>query len=403
MRNAGDRGAHAGRPPGTPRDAGAGGRVSGSSRPRDTEEQAPPPGGASLFTPAYRVSHADAGGQPGTGSAGPAGYSDAGFGHAGGDDQGSGYTWTDGEPQARGGYDRTGHGSAGYGSADHGSADHGSTDHGTADHGRADHDGAGYGRADVHRAGYGAAADGPQWPDDELGSPYSWSTGDPSAWPGTSLPDAGAQHLMSNAVRGLPPAPGDSLPVYPPGPFAAWNRGQPGRQDGRDGRAGRAGGLADGSQLATATITPDEFDTDYSIPAIRDPSPGQADRSAGSRASARCRGHRRRAGAEGARRSARAGRRPCLARQQGEGQERTAAGQRQEESAAGLARDRGCVRDHRGSGRHPRGHDPARDHAAPASQAEQHPDAGELVAGFAVRAVGLHRQQGDRPGAVDRG
>ncbi len=82
-------------------------------------------------------------------------------------------------------------------------------------------------------------------------------------------------------MRGFPPAPGDSLPVYPPGPFAAWNRGQPGRQDDRDGRAGRAGGLADGSQLATATITPDEFDTDYSIPAIKDPLPGQAGRSAG--------------------------------------------------------------------------------------------------------------------------
>jgi hypothetical protein len=237
--------------------------VSGSSgRPRDTDEQAPPPGGPSLFTPAYRVSHADAGGQPGTSSAGPGGYGDAGFGHAARDDQGSGYAWTDGEPgQARGGYDRAGHGSA--------------------DPGRADHDGAGYGRADVDRAGYGAAADGPAWPDDELGSPYSWATGDPSAWPGTSLPDAGAQHVMSNAVRGFPPAPGDSLPVYPPGPFAAWNRGQPGRQDGRDGRTGRAGGLADGSQLATATITPDEFDTDYSIPAIRDPSPGHAGRSAG--------------------------------------------------------------------------------------------------------------------------
>ena len=240
MRNAGDRAAPGGRPHGTPRDAGAGGRVSGSSgRPGDGGDQAPSPGGASLFTPAYRVSHADAGGQPGTGSAAPAGYGDAGYGRPAADVSGSGYSRADGEQgQARGGYDRDDYGSAGYG-----------------------------------------AADGPAWPDDELGSPYSWSTGDPDAWPGTSLPDAGAQHLMSNAVRGFPPDPGDALPVYPPGPFAAWNRGQPGRQDGRDGRAGRAGALADGSQLATATITPDEFDTDYSIPAIKDPLPGQADRS----------------------------------------------------------------------------------------------------------------------------
>ena len=43
--------------------------------------------------------------------------------------------------------------------------------------------------------------------------------------------------------------------------------------------AGRAGSLAASSQLATATITPDEFDTDYSIPAIKDPAPGQEGRS----------------------------------------------------------------------------------------------------------------------------
>jgi hypothetical protein len=86
--------------------------------------------------------------------------------------------------------------------------------------------------------------------------------------------------VVSNAVRGFPPAPGDALPVYPPGPFAVWNRGQPGRSGGRGGQPARAG-LTDGSQLATATITPDEFDTDYSIPAIKDPVLGHAGRSAG--------------------------------------------------------------------------------------------------------------------------
>jgi len=141
--------------------------------------------------------------------------------------------------------------------------------------GRAGDDAAGHHQAGHDEAGYG----GPSWPDDDLGSPYSWSTGDPDAWPGTSLSGRDAvTQLASNAVRGFPPAPGDSLPAYPPGPFAAWNRGQPGSSDGRP--ADRAGGLADGSQLAVATITPDEFDTDYSLPAIKDPVPGKAGRAA---------------------------------------------------------------------------------------------------------------------------
>jgi hypothetical protein len=96
------------------------------------------------------------------------------------------------------------------------------------------------------------------------------------------LPGRGtaAPHGLSNAARGFPPAPGDPPPVYPPGPFAAWNRGQADRQRGRGGLApgSRAGGHGDTSQLATATITPDEFDTDYSLPAIKDPPPGQAGR-----------------------------------------------------------------------------------------------------------------------------
>src|SRR5258708_7249983 len=97
-----------------------------------------------------------------------------------------------------------------------------------------------------------------------------------------------APNVLSNAVRGFHPAPGDPLPVYPPGPFAAWNRGQPDRQRGRDGQAAgsRASGHADTSQLAIATITPDEFDTDYSLPAIKDPIPGQPGRAAAGRAAA---------------------------------------------------------------------------------------------------------------------
>ena len=107
-----------------------------------------------------------------------------------------------------------------------------------------------------------------------------------------------APDVLSNAVRGFPPAPGDPLPAYPPGPFAAWNRGPRDRQRGRGGQAAgsRAGGQADTSQLATASITPDEFDTDYSLPAIKDPLPGPA-----GRATAAAGLDRRSAGAPGGR------------------------------------------------------------------------------------------------------
>ncbi|HKR71079.1 MAG TPA: hypothetical protein VJT16_19725 [Streptosporangiaceae bacterium] len=133
------------------------------------------------------------------------------------------------------------------------------------------------------QAEYGASATNPAPYYDDLDSGYSWSADDPDAWPAMSLSgrDAVGQPARSNAVRGFPPAPGDPLPVYPPGPFAAWNVGQPGRSDGRSGQSGRAG-LTDASALTTATITPDEFDTDYSLPAIKDPIPGRDRRSAGS-------------------------------------------------------------------------------------------------------------------------
>jgi hypothetical protein len=197
MRNAGDR---------TP------GRSPGHRQRAADAEQPSPGGGASLFTPAYRVS------QPPTGSsaAGPGGA--AGSGGPGG-------------PGGRGG------------------------------------------------------SSGPVWPDDDVRSAYSWATEDEdSAWPGTGLADRGtmAANVLSNAVRGFPPAPGEPLPVYPPGPFAAWNRGQSDRPRRRGGQApgSRVGGHADASKLGAATITPDEFDTDYSLPAIKDPVPAQAGRAA---------------------------------------------------------------------------------------------------------------------------
>ncbi len=244
----------------------AGDRVPGGSSSRRQRaadaEPLTPGGGASLFTPAYRVS------QPATGSntegghtagspargAGDVGSAGTGFSRSPSDLPGSGHSWS-GSGQPAAGYDQAAYasGSAGPGGP--------------------------------------GGADGPVWPDDDLRSAYSWATDDEdSPWPDQGLPGRGtmASNVLSNAVRGFPPAPGDPLPVYPPGPFAAWNRGQPDRQRGRDGQAAgsRAGGHADTAQLAIAAITPDEFDTDYSLPAIKDPIPGQRGRAAAGRAAA---------------------------------------------------------------------------------------------------------------------
>src|SRR5258708_18013861 len=94
--------------------------------------------------------------------------------------------------------------------------------------------------------------------------------------------------VSSRAVVVVPPRPRSPLHTYPPGPSAAWTRSQPDRQRGRDGQAAGnpASGHADTSQLAIAAITPDEFDTDYSLPAINDPIPGQPGRAAAVRAAA---------------------------------------------------------------------------------------------------------------------
>jgi len=109
------------------------------------------------------------------------------------------------------------------------------------------------------------------------------------------------------------------LPVYPPGPFAAWNRGHGGRAG--EGTGSRAGGYAGSSGQLATTITPDEFDTDYSLPAIKDPLPGKAGggatqrtaahgrRSAGSTVTEQPRAPRRGSRASGKERAARTRRR----------------------------------------------------------------------------------------------
>ena len=199
-------------------------------------------GGASLFTPAYRVRHADAPGSPaddGTGLQSPrAGGTDYGADAAG--TQSGGYRWSELDQPS-------------YRNADYGSAGAGSE--------------AGSGWAD----------------NDNKGSGYSWLTDDQGAgsgWPGYSGEGAGAPR-RSNAIRGLPPIPDEPLPVYPPGPFAAWNRGAPDRGSADvaaadllepSSRGARPTARQDSARmLASATITPDEFDTNHSLPAIKDP------------------------------------------------------------------------------------------------------------------------------------
>ncbi|HUC57376.1 MAG TPA: hypothetical protein VMA95_08240, partial [Streptosporangiaceae bacterium] len=211
-------------------------------------------GGASLFTPAYRVRHA----APVPSAAGP--DYDLGSGTSG-----AGYSWSAPEDQGATGYRQVSY-------------------------------------DDRENA----------WADSDLpGGGYSWMTDDPSDGLNWPVAGFGGTHGTGNAIRGFPPLPDEPLPVYPPGPFAAWNRGNgdsgPHKESGSsresgshretagtsyadEGRAaGRSGRAA--QSLTAATITPDEFDTDYSLPAIKDPVPvypgdrAAADRSTGGRSS----------------------------------------------------------------------------------------------------------------------
>ncbi len=247
MRNAGDRA-----PSGS-----VGRRSRAAAGPADHAAAGSP--GASLFTPAYRVSHAapeaDGFGQPygkgrATGADGP-------------DARPYRYPWEDPET------DDDGEGAPAPGRASDGSTD---------------------------------------WEDDYPG--YSWLIGeDDDQSGGTDWSSLGlsrtrpAPPSASRAVRGLAPYPDDPLPVYPPGPFEAWNQApaaDPGADtDSADGgyrgpadRRGPAGGPdpvgvrrdispdRHPGQVA-ATISPTDFDTDYAIPAITDPVLGTEQPSSG--------------------------------------------------------------------------------------------------------------------------
>lgn len=127
-------------------------------------------------------------------------------------------------------------------------------------------------------AGYAGGHDDrdASWLREDTTAGFGWAEDDPSAgaWPGGVPGGPGqARQVVSNAIRGFPPAPGEPLPVYPPGPFEAWNRGQDRAASPGTGRPAR--GVPDeGADQMSATITPDDFDTDYSLPAIKDPIPG---------------------------------------------------------------------------------------------------------------------------------
>ena len=241
MRNAGDRA------PG----GSAGRRSRAAAVPAEHIAAGSP--GASLFTPAYRVSHAapDAGGfgQP------------YGAGQATGPDSAAArpyrYPWE--EPET---------------------------------------DDDGTGASAPSRTGDGSA----DWDDDYPG--YSWLIGEDddqqagADWASLGLPGTRpAPPSASRAVRGLAPYPDDPLPVYPPGPFAAWNHAPAAGPDSivTPGTAGDPGDRRDLSAdriagQAAATISPTDFDTDYAIPAITDPVLGteqpRSDRASAGRASA---------------------------------------------------------------------------------------------------------------------
>src|SRR5580704_19132759 len=70
-------------------------------------------------------------------------------------------------------------------------------------------------------------------------------------------------------VRGYPPLPGQPLPMYPPGQFAAWNRRAPGRAR-HASEAAAGGGSGDGSGYYAAESEP-HTDPGYSMLAVSDP------------------------------------------------------------------------------------------------------------------------------------
>ncbi len=133
-----------------------------------------------------------------------------------------------------------------------------------------------YRQSDSHRNASYESGTASAWTDDRPDGGYSWMTDEQA--PGSSWPSFSGDGVAAgapkpgNAIRGLPPVPDEPLPIYPPGPFAAWNRGAAAADLLEPPGQGRPAVREDPApMLATATITPDQFDTNHSMPAIKDP------------------------------------------------------------------------------------------------------------------------------------
>jgi hypothetical protein len=254
MRNAGE---------GTP--GGSAGRRQRAVAPAAT---ARPPGnaGASLFTPAYRVRHA---------STVPAADT----------------------------RDRTGTNAPRAGDRDYGSAP-------------TDQAGPGYRYSELdgpeapYLGNYEPEQVPSSWEDDDSPGGYSGEYSravdvgaDTGGWP--AFAERGDEpRSLANAIRGFPPVPDEPLPTYPPGPFAPWNRGTSDRSDVGRGTAAQVAAGFDTSRpgggrrsrdvgprgLTAATITPDEFDTNHSLPAIKDPVLGKESTASTGASNSRTRG-----------------------------------------------------------------------------------------------------------------
>ena len=143
----------------------------------------------------------------------------------------------------------------------------------TAGYGGADPDGrvTGSGHAD---SGYGDGGYGDSYGAGSYGGSGGYGSGAPHQGAATPGEAAAARILYGAAggtagkgpVRGFPPAPGQSAPVYPAGQFSAWNTSPAGTRPGRpDGSAGR-----DAWPLA-ASAEHGYAEPDYSVLAVSDP------------------------------------------------------------------------------------------------------------------------------------
>ena len=144
----------------------------------------------------------------------------------------------------------------GYGGADPGGRVTGSRH---ADSGYGGYGDGGYGDGGYGSSGYGSDSYG-------SGAPYQGAATPGAAAAARILYGAAGGTAGKGPVRGFPPAPGQSAPVYPAGQFSAWNTSPAGTRPGRpDGSAGR-----DAWPVA-ASAEHGYAEPDYSVLAVSDP------------------------------------------------------------------------------------------------------------------------------------